>query len=69
MTNEERKYFEFDNGEDVIRVAWDQGSNFTLQMPCKGEWLDYFNVARPFKVKTEDQAIQEAQSILQEVFS
>ena len=59
------KYWLTEHYGNEIRIEWNEGATFNLQMPVGGEWVDY-HCFTCYGIESELEALKHALEVLEE---
>jgi len=59
------KYWEVEHNEQHLRIEWNGTSNFNLQMPIGGQWVDY-HCFTCYGIDSDQEALEHAMEVLGE---
>jgi len=57
------KYWEVEHNEQHLRIEWNGTSNFNLQTPIQGQWVDYYCFTC-YGIDNEQEALEHAMEVL-----
>jgi len=59
------KYWEVEHNEQHLRIEWNGTSNFNLQTPIGGQWVDY-HCFTCYGIDSEQEALEHAMEVLEQ---
>ena len=60
------KHWEVEHNEQHLRIEWNGTSNFNLQAPIGGQWVDY-HCFTCYGIDSDDEAINHAFDVITEM--
>ncbi len=59
------RYWEVEHNEQHLRIEWNGTSNFNLQTPIQGQWVDY-HCFTCYGIDSEQEALEHAMEVLEQ---